>query len=58
MATQQTGNVTWQIKLMEKVGNQKMAKENNLIPRKKGSMNGTIYFGKEDKRKNFSEGEY
>ena len=45
----------------EKVRREKMAmaKENDLIPRgKKGSMNETAYFDKEDKRKNFTEGEY
>ena len=36
-----------------------MAKENDLIPRGgKGSMNETAYFDKDDKRKNFTEGEY
>ena len=59
MATQQIDNVTWQINSREKVRREKMAKENDLIPRgKKGSMNETAYFDKEDKRKNFTEGEY
>ena len=61
MATQQIDNVTWQINSREKVRREKMAmaKENDLIPRgKKGSMNETANFDKEDKRKNFTEGEY
>ena len=59
MATQQIDNVTWQINSREKVRREKMAKENDLIPRGgKGSMNETAYFDKEDKRKNFTEGEY
>ena len=61
MATQQIDNVTWQINSREKVRREKMAmaKENDLVPRgEKGSMNETAYFDKEDKRKNFTEGEY